>query len=228
MEDVIFQNALFFTAQNDTLTALNETVRKDYQKGDFYVLSKWEIIESSEPFRVEYFLEPTFTNGQLKFIVKDNIVFEDKIKVHDLSEGQIEGLIEQMKYLQDLFISDEKYFLSAALAHNRLYQLTQTPPSIIVYPSVQRDFNGFNMVINPNFVENRMKLSRFYIIKILDYDFKAQTVLFAVKSINDFKKDNLEISVLYDLDETNTDYIKEDFDGMLFGENASNTFYNKS
>lgn len=215
-----------FYCANDSLTALYETVRNNYKKGDFYALSKWELIDSKEPFDTEFYLKPYFDKNLIQYKVRDKVVLESNFKLEGVSSTQIKGLIEMMEYIQSLFISDTNYNISAALTHKRLYELSEKPPKIIVYPSVLRHKYGINMAINPNFVENKMKLTRIYIVELLDSKDGLEEVLFSPFKIGNVENNSINWKTLMENEKESISYFQEDFFGLPIGVTARKTFYN--
>jgi hypothetical protein len=51
-----------------------------------------------------------------------------------------------------------------------LYAKGNFGSDMIMYPSVQSKGNDANLAINPNFVENNMRLNRVYIVSLKDHD----------------------------------------------------------
>lgn len=151
------------------LTALFEVIRNSDYKNRKFCISRWEIVESTSKFVFQTFLQTEldeknlFSKLKLAEIEQLKNPFENK-----LNEDKKAGLTELLKFLHSSFINDKNYFLSASLAHRTLYAEHNFTTDILLYPSVQTKFKGVNMAIHPNFVDNMMRVLRFYIVEI-DY-----------------------------------------------------------
>lgn len=164
------KNPVFYCS-NDPMTALLEVVRDSDFKNIKYCISRWEIIDSDNEFAFQTFLHTELDEQNHFSILKAaeieqlNIPFENK-----LSEDKKAGLKELIKFLHSSFINDKNYFLSASLAHRTLYAEHNFATDILLFPSVQTKFKGVNMAIHPNFVDNMMRVLRFYIVEIDNYN----------------------------------------------------------
>lgn len=159
-----------FYCSNDIGTALLEVVRNTKGDSKKYCISKWNLIQSEEELFFENFLQIQLPKENHFNILKENIAqkikepFEREFN-KQMDKDQEAGLLEYLKYLHNCFIQDENYSLSAALAHRTLYAPHNCRTDILMYPSVQSMFKGVNMALNPNFVENNLKLTRLYILE---------------------------------------------------------------
>lgn len=199
-----------FYASNSPLVAMLEVLRtSDFSNQKIY-LSSWSIIPNEDNFYFETFLKNGLTKESLYHgfnkDLKQNI---DKTFEGLISDEQVLGTIEYLKFLDQQFISDNNYSLSAALAHRRLYVKGNFGSDIIMYPSVQSKGNEVNMAINPNFVMNNMKLNRIYVVSLQNYNLttKQYSLTFhqygqvsknAILWSNDMKDENFKEAVAAD------------------------------
>jgi hypothetical protein len=166
-----FPNHPVFYASNSPLVAMLEVLREpDFMAKKLY-LSSWSIIPNKDIFYFESFLRSGLTEKSL--YNNFNINLEQRIGKtfkEFASQDQILGIIEYLRFVDEQFISDETYSVSASLAHRRLYAKGNFGSDMIMYPSVQSKGNDANLAINPNFVENNMRLNRVYIVSLKDHD----------------------------------------------------------
>lgn len=160
-----------FYASNSPLAAILEIFKESEFKERKIYLSSWSIIPSKEVFYFESFLKSGLSNDSIYHIFNDNL----KKDVNETFKGlinqdQVLGLIEYLKFLDNQFISDDNYSISATFAYKRLYVKGNFGSDIIFYPSVQSKGGAANMAINPNFVVNNMKLDRVYLVSLNNYD----------------------------------------------------------
>ena len=164
-----------FYCSIDPMTALLEVVRDFNGSEKIYCISKWELFLTNENMVFESFLQTD--------LPKDNQFAETRDRIREqicssfsLNKEQEEGLIEYLKYLDNSFINDDDYSLSATLAHIALYNNDNYRTDVLMYPSVQTVFNGINFAIQPNFVENNMKLTRLYILNFEKFNPKNRKI----------------------------------------------------
>lgn len=161
-----------FYCSNDATTALVEAV-KIYGKNKLYCISKWEINPTAERFIFQTFLQAELPKENHFNVLRNNLI--NRINAgfgNKLDKERQAGLIAYLQFLHNSFITDTDYSLSASLAHISLFSGHTMATDILMYPSVQTRYKGVNMAIHPNFVENNMKIVRFYLVKLDSYDSK--------------------------------------------------------
>lgn len=160
-----------FYCSNNPFTALLEVIRNYSYKGKKFCISKWGLINTDEEFVFQTFLQSNLhEHNQFNLIKEIEINQIDKPFGGKLDDDRKEGLIEYLKFIHSAFINDESYALSSCIAHRTLNANHNLATDILMYPSVQSQFKGVNMAIRPNFVDNMMKVERFYIIEVINYD----------------------------------------------------------
>lgn len=211
-----------FYCSNNPLTALLEVAKNSQGSEKEYCISKWEIIPMNENMIFENFLQVDLPkeNGFSK--IKDGIQkkisspFEISFNKR-LSKDQENGIIEYLKYLDSGFINDNNYSLSATLAHRALYVDHDYRTDVLMYPSVQTAFKGTNLAIQPNFVENNMKLTRLYVLSFEKYDPLNGTIKLTFKKYGIVKKNIIKWKDISPTDNCYTQLIKEDFGDSING-----------
>lgn len=162
-----FRNYPVFYCSNDPITALLEVVRNTDYKSKRFCISTWSLIDNDEDFILDTFLQSElhpqngFKNLAKLYTEKIDETFEGK-----LTQDQIKGVEEYYKFLDSIFIEDRHYSISSYLAHKKLYAGHNYASDMIIYPSVQSDSKSVNFAIHPNFVDNCMKIERFYIVEL--------------------------------------------------------------
>jgi hypothetical protein len=112
--------------------------------------------------------------------------------------------------------------LSAALAHRTLYAPHNCRTDILMYPSVQSMFKGVNMALNPNFVENNLKLTRLYILEFEVFNPQSGEMRINISGYAEVEKNVIMWKTVNpDNDEYNK-AIKEDFQSMFNSEFRKN------
>mgnify|MGYP003576219483 CR=1 FL=1 len=208
-----------FYGSNNPITALVEAIQSGDFKGRKYCISSWEIIKSSDKFFLENFLHAPlhernfFSQLADMQIAKLNQTFENK-----LTKNQELGLKEYFKFIDNQFIEDKSYSLSASLAHRRIYGKHNYCTDILIYPSVQTKLQGVNFAINPNFVDNHMKVKRFYILELDSYDSEKGLVKVTIHKYGEILKNTIFWKNLEDGDETYRKFMTEDFKGFIQSE----------
>ncbi len=160
-----------FYSSNNPITALAEAVREsDYKKKKFCI-SSWEIIDTDQIFIFENFLQTELhPDNQFKLLADKLLAKLDEPFENKLEQEKRLALTEFMKYVDHQFIQDKTYSFSATLAHRQLYANHNFCTDILMYPSAQTLMQGVNLAINPNFVDNHMRIKRFYMLELESYD----------------------------------------------------------
>lgn len=201
-----------FYASNNPVTALSEVVRDSEFKGKKFCISSWEIIKSNDTFIFESFLQTSlhpnnpFDALAKTLIDKVNEPFENK-----LTEDQTQGMVEFLKYIDSQFINDDNYSFSASLAHRRIYGKHNFCTDILMYPSVQTLMQGVNLAINPNFVDNHMRVKRFYIIELQSFDRQRGQFAITFHKYGEIKKNVIFWKNIHPEDKLYQKYMKLDF-----------------
>lgn len=166
-----FPNYPVFYGSDDPMTALIEVVRENDNSKNKYCISKWELLPSEKEFIFQSFLEIDLPSENLyNELNKIQINKINKLFSQSIDPETRKGLIEYLKFLNTSFILDNNYSISASLAHRILYPKKQYATDILMYPSVQTKLKGANFAIHPNFVDNQMIITRFYIVEFENYN----------------------------------------------------------
>ncbi|HAF28982.1 MAG TPA: hypothetical protein DCG75_08030 [Bacteroidales bacterium] len=211
-----FPNYPVFYCSDNAAVALIEVVRESDNPNRKYCISKWEINPSDEKFVFQSFLETDIPReniySELNVIQKNKI---NKLFANDLNEEMRKGLFEYLKYLNNVFISDKNYSISASLVHRILYPKSQFTTDMLMYPSAQTMYKGINIVIHPNFVENQMKITRFYIAKCDNYNPKTGIIKSSFLKYADIKKNQINWKNINPDDILFQKYVREDFSDLI-------------
>ena len=169
-----YPNKPVFYSFNSPLTALKEIIRDGNSNERKFCLSKWEIIDSDQEFISQNFIHGEFNNQNEFNNLKEKEFYElDTLFKDKLNSDQKAGMTELIKFLHNTFINDKNYALSSTLAHRTLNAKHRIATDIIIYPSAQTNYKGINMAIHPNFVDNMMRVQRFYIVQLKNYDIET-------------------------------------------------------
>lgn len=205
-----------FYASNNPITALAEVVRNEEFKGKKFCISSWEIIKSNDTFIFENFLQ-TSLHPKNHFAVLAKALANRVNEPFDikLPEEQTQGIVEFLKYIDSQFISDENYSFSASLAHRRIYGKHNFCTDILMYPSVQTLMQGVNLAINPNFVDNHMRVKRFYIIELQSFDRQSGKFIITFHKYGEIKKNVIFWKKIHPEDKLYQKYVKLDFKSFI-------------
>jgi uncharacterized protein YkuJ len=211
-----FPNYPVFYGSNNAVTSLIEAAGSTNYKNRFFCISTWSIRKSEKEFSIQNFLHSELheTNyfGQLAKIEIEK--FNQTIE-NGLSKNQEKGLKIFLEFLHNSFINDESYTISSSLAHAAIYAPHNYATDILIYPSKQTELRGVNFAIKPNFVDNEMKVERFYIVELENYNPINGKVKVTIS-----KYGELENNVIFwkELSNENLEYEKNfmsDFKSML-------------
>lgn len=206
---------VFYCSENP-LTAILEVARNNVGSEKEYCLSKWELIPTNDDIIFEHFLrvdlpkENQYKPLNESFRKNISTPFEISLK-KSLNIEQEKGLIEYFKYLDSLFMNDSDYSISATLAYNSLYVNHTYRTDILMYPSVQTYFKGINLAIQPNFVENNMRLKRLYIVSLNQFDPNSGTISVNMTKYGIVVKNAIKWKNIDPQDEQYKEFVKEDF-----------------
>lgn len=170
-----------FYCSDNPLTAVLEIAKDSQNKNKKYCVSKWEFSSPNETVMFENFLQTDLPEQnpylEIRNGLKDKISSPFKISLNkELDKTQEEGIIEHLKFLNSAFVNDNSYSLSATLAHRSLYANHNYRTDVLMYPSVQTQFKGVNLAMQPNFIENCLKMTRLYILNLNNYNSEKDTV----------------------------------------------------
>jgi hypothetical protein len=222
-----FPNYPVFYCSTNAGTSLLEVARNSKEVSKEYCISKWTLIKSEEEIFFESFLQIPLPAENYFGKLKDN--FSERINASfklsldsDLSNEQIEGIMEYLKFLDNCFMNDKDYSLSASLAHRTLYANHNCRSDMLMYPSLQSMFKGVNLALNPNFVENNLKLTRLYIVNLIE--FNSDEGLFNI-SISEYAEVEKNVMMWKKIQPENKVYmhlIQEDFGEIVNSEFRKN------
>ncbi len=120
-----------------------------------------------------------------------------------------------MKFLHSVFINDKSYALSASIAHRALNARHNLATDILMYPSIQTQYKGVNMAITPNFVDNMMRVQRFYIVKLENYNMETGKCNIIISKYGDIKKNIIFWKNITPDDEIYKKHLLSDFKGLM-------------
>lgn len=211
-----FPNRPVFYCSDNPITALMEVIREnDYKKRKFCI-SKWELIDSDKPFVFQTFLQTELHQDNNYGVLKNSEIeqlgqpFENK-----LDQDRKAGLAEYLKFLHSSFISDKSYVLSASIAHRTLNAKHNLATDILMYPSIQTQYKGVNMAITPNFVDNMMRVQRFYIVELENYNIQTGKFNITISKYGDIDKNIIFWKNLNPEDELYKNYLLSDFKSLM-------------
>lgn len=208
-----------FYCSNEPMTALLEVARDFQGSGKKYCISKWELIPTDSDMVFESFLQTELPKENQFAVIGEGIrekiskPFERSVN-KKLEKEQEEGMIEYLKFLDNTFINDNDYSISATLAHKALYVNHNYRTDVLMYPSVQTLFKGINLAMQPNFVENNMKMTRLYILDLETFNLENGSVGVTLSKYAEVEKN----IIMWKSIKPNDDYnnlIKEDFGNVL-------------
>lgn len=166
-----------FYGSNNAMTALLEAATYENYKNRTFCISVWNIDKTDKNFNLQTFLQSELHSANyFSELAKAEIEGFNKAIDYNLTKDQEKGLREFLKFLHDSFINDKSYAISSVLAHRSIYAPHNYATDVLIYPSKQTQLRGVNFAIKPNFVDNEMKIERFYIVKTDNYNSKNGNV----------------------------------------------------
>lgn len=222
-----FPNHPVFYASNNPLVALLEVIRDNDYTNKKYCISSWELVNSDEELMLQTFLQTELHEDNPFNILKEgtNVNFDSSFE-QKLPPDQKAGTQEYLKFLQNSFINDSNYSLSASIAYKALFAPHNMATDILLYPSVQSRFKGVNMAINTNFVDQNMVVKRFYIVEVDNYNRTDDSFKLKFSRYGDISKNVLIWKELHPEDNLYKEYIHMDFGLQL--DNFKSTFHKES
>lgn len=198
------------------MTSLMEVVRNTDYKQRKFCISKWEIIDSDKQFAFQTFLQTELHQDNNYGILKDSEIEQlDQPFEYKLDNERKAGLVEYLKFLHSAFISDKSYALSASIAYMALYAKHNLATDILMYPSIQTQYKGVNMAITPNFVDNMMRVQRFYIVELENYDKETGKFNITISKYGDIEKNIIFWKNINPHDEIYKNYLLTDFKSLI-------------
>lgn len=211
-----FPNNPVFYCSDNPMTALIEVIRNNDYKGKRFCISKWELINSENPFVFQTFLQTELHQDNKYGVLKHSEIEQlDQPFENKLDKDRKDGLVEYMKFLHSAFISDKSYALSATIAHRTLNAKHNLATDILMYPSAQTQYKGVNMAITPNFVDNMMRVQRFYIVELNNYNNRTGRFNVKISKYGDIDKNIIFWKSLNPDDKIYKNYLISDFKSLI-------------
>lgn len=205
-----------FYCSNNPMTALMEVVRETNYKKRKFCVSRWEVPNDEGKLSFQNFLLSKLDKKNNFNLLKDSD-FESITKLFEskLDENRKSGFIELLKFMNESFINDKKYHLSATLAYRTLFAKHNLATDILMYPSIQTKFKGVNMAIHPNFVDNVLKIKRFYILELQSFDTNSGEFNITFRKYGYIDKNVIMWRNIKPDDSRYKKYINDDFGGLM-------------
>jgi len=215
-----FPKKPIFYCSNNPGTSLFEVVRESDFKNKQYCISRWQVNPSDDYLFFENYLQTELDEENNFKIFRDilreklNETFKGK-----LSDDKMSGLINFLEFLDNSFINDESYAISASIAYRSFFPKHNMGTDILMYPSRQSLRKSVNFAISPNFVNNNLSINRFYIVSI--NDIKKDKSSFNISFLKYGDVDNRKImwKNITEKDSVFEEHIKQDF-GESFYKNV--------
>lgn len=218
-----FPNFPVFYGSNNPLTALLEVARETGGVNKRYCISKWNI-ESENDIIFQSFIQAKLIENsdfdELRESQRKRINEPFKGK---LTQEQCDGIILLLEFLDRCFITDTKYAVSSCFAHRALYSEHNLKTDILMYPSIQTQYTGINLAINPNYVDNYMQLNRLYIMELVKYNPETREMKFSLIQYGEVKGNGINWKSINPKDQNYLDIVKDDF-GDSFGPDSESSF----
>ena len=205
-----------FYGSNNALTALIEASTYGNYKNRTFCISVWSMHKTEKDFNLQTFLQSELhATNYFSELAKSEIEGFNKSIDNKLSKSQEKGLKEFLKYLHDSFINDENYAISSVLAHRAIYAPHNYATDLLIYPSKQTQLRGVNFAIRPNFVDNEMKVERFYIVEMESYNSKNGKVQISINKFGSVESNMIYWKNISQDDKDYKDAFMNDFKSML-------------
>lgn len=204
-----------FYGANNPMTALLEVARESGGENKKYCISKWKVNPGIK-LVLQSFMQMSLPEGSDYKIFQEiqrkrvNEPFQNK-----LTDDQCDGLLRLLQFLDESFINDKDFALSASLAHRIFYPPHNLKTDILVYPSVQSRFAGLNFAVHPNFVDNEIRVERFYIMELNSYDPNTSKIDVSISNYKEIKPNEGLWKNVKPNDANYLRIIKEDFGDLL-------------
>ncbi|MEI2707494.1 MAG: hypothetical protein V9E96_00575 [Chitinophagaceae bacterium] len=204
-----YPNNPVFYSSPDAKTALVEVFQGEFDKeeGELFLISEWSFREGENlnitPFVFSDRFDDQFVSGFQKRMIKKVID-----TFHELNEEEINSIKEILVFFSNLFLYEDTYKITSFLAHSHIYSDSGYQSDVFMYPSVQTKYSTLNYAINPNTVDQKMRLEKVYAVRVnkflkegdlatvnfgfekvgINNDCKIDWKDFDDQSISDFKK----------------------------------------
>lgn len=202
---------VFYCSNSPKVALLETTKEKDFEKAK-YCISVWETIKTDERIIIQPYLfgnlhpDNDFKAWKDELNNKINEPFDNQ-----LTTDQIEGLRKLFGFMADLFLQDHEYSMSAFIAHRRIYAPHELKTDILIYPSVQTQYQGVNMAISPNFVDRCLTPTRFYIVEVTDINKEEWVMRFNCTAYGTLNNHQILWKKVTPDDDDYQQYFKKDF-----------------
>lgn len=84
-----------------------------------------------------------------------------------------------------------------------------------MYPSVQTQFIGVNLAMNPNFVENNLRMTRVYVVQLKKYKPDSGSVSVSFTKYADIRNNMIIWKNIDSEDKEFEEFIKQDFGNSI-------------
>jgi hypothetical protein len=168
IERINFPGHPVFYASAHPIIALTEVIKDNLKENACreYCISRWEI-RYYKGLKVTPYLfaesDNTYNDFAKNILEKIPEIYKDRTK------DQSEAVKALLKFYCEKFLEEEDYSISSYLGHNHLYAPSNDRTDIMMYPSVQLKrlrYEALNYAIHPNVVDERIYITRTYIIKV--------------------------------------------------------------
>lgn len=206
-----------FYCSDNPMVALMETVRENDFTGKIFCISKWNLIPSDSEFVLEHFLRGGLhPDNPFNLFIETELHQLKKQFKKDWDEDVEKGFLILQEFLNETFINDNNYGLSATIANRTMFAPHNLATDILLYPSVQTKYKGSNMAINPNFVDQQMQLNRLYLVKLNRQDLEiGEFNISFTQSYGVVNKNIIEWKQIGPENEEYKNFILEDFGHQL-------------
>ena len=205
-----------FYGSNNALTALIEAATYSNYKNRTFCISVWNMDKTEKDFNLQSFLQSELhVSNYFSELAKSEIEGFNKSIKGKLTDSQKKGLKEFLKFLHDSFINDESYAISSVLAHRSMYAPHNYATDLLIYPSKQTQLRGVNFAIKPNFVENEMKVERFYIVEMKNYNSENGDVKISINKNGKVENNMIFWKNILPNDKDYKEFFMNDFKSMI-------------
>ncbi len=129
--------------------------------GQELYLSVYKIKQDSSINYIQYLFPESIVKGALYEKINKRKLQQMKGLLKSYQPNKQKAVLKLTNYIAEKFLMKNDYSISSFLSHYYLYEIGQDcRPGIdaIVYPSVARDANDFNIALHPNAVDNKLEL----------------------------------------------------------------------
>lgn len=153
-------------------TAIRET-KVTHNDNPILYISKWRLAKGKKISTVNFIFDDSKI-GLVEHTKSFNMAREERMKemLNIYSSDKQEAFMYLFKEVGNIFF-DEDYKISSFLAHYYLYEgkeKFQYDIDLILYPSIQSNYQGFNFAINPDFADRCLELVEVQKIRLKEYE----------------------------------------------------------